>query len=84
MLLRLDESLIPTRNRLATVSTAELEKLRKVKNIIRKGRLRTVTGRAVVFSNQNVALNYPQKSLPSAFDKIFSPGGRNGPGVPLW
>ena len=45
MLLRLDEDLTPTRNRLATVSRLELDKLRKVKNIVRKGRLRAVTGR---------------------------------------
>ena len=49
MLFRLDKSLTPTRNRLATVSTLELGHLRKVKNIIRKGRLRAVTGRVVFF-----------------------------------
>ena len=53
MLLRLDENIIPTRNRLATVSSLELVKLKKVKNIVRKGRLGAVTGRAVFFHKKN-------------------------------
>ena len=34
-MLRLDKNLLPTRNRLATLSTAELDKLSELKNIIR-------------------------------------------------
>ena len=50
MLFRLDEKIVPTRNRLATVSTRELGQLSKVKNIIRKGRLKAVTGVAPLFT----------------------------------
>ena len=49
MLFRLDEKIVPTRNRLATVSSRELGQLSKVKNIIRKGRLKAVTGVALLF-----------------------------------
>ena len=35
VMLRLDKKLLPTRNRLATLSTAELDKLSELKNIIR-------------------------------------------------
>ena len=49
LLMRLDSSVTPTRNRLATVSSAEMDKLSKIKNIIRKGRLRRVTRTSLVF-----------------------------------
>ena len=56
-MLRLDKSLLPTRNRLATLSTAELDKLSEVKNVIRKGRLEAVTESALVFlSGEQVEL----------------------------
>ena len=54
--LRLDKNLLPTRNRFATMSTVELDKLRKVR-VIRKGRLGAVTGSAMVFlSGEQVVL----------------------------
>ena len=57
VMLRLDKNLLPTRNRLATLSTAELGKLSEVKNVIRKGRLRAVTGSSLVFlSGEQVEL----------------------------
>ena len=56
-MLRLDKNLLPTRNRFATLSTAELDKLRKVKKVIRKGRLEAVTVSALVFlSGEQVEL----------------------------
>ena len=56
-MLRLDKNLLPTRNRFATLSTADLTKLRKVKNVIRKGRLGAVTGSAMVFlSGEKIGL----------------------------
>ena len=55
--LRLDKTRLPTRNRFATLSTAELDKLSDVKNVIRKGRLSAVTGSALVFlSGEKVGL----------------------------
>ena len=49
VMLRLDQNILPTRNRFATLSTADLAKLSDVKNIIRKGRLRAVTESSLVF-----------------------------------
>ena len=49
MLLRLDSRVTPTRNRLVTVSPAELVKLSKIKKTIRKGRLRSVARAGLVF-----------------------------------
>ena len=48
-MLRLDKNILPTRNRFATLSTADLDKLRDVKNVVRKGRLRAVTGSELIF-----------------------------------
>ena len=57
VMLRLEKNIAPTRNRLATLSTAELVKLSDVKNVIRKGRLAAVTGSALVFlSGEEVEL----------------------------
>ena len=47
--MRLDTNITPTRNRLATVSPAELVKLHKIKKIIRKGRLRSIARTRLVF-----------------------------------
>ena len=56
-MLRLDKTLLPSRNRFATLSTAEVDKLSDVKNVIRKGRLGAVTGSALVFlSGEKVGL----------------------------
>ena len=56
-MLRLDRNIFPSRNRFATLSTAELDKLNNVKNVIRKGRLSAVTGSALVFlSGEKVGL----------------------------
>ena len=57
VLLRLEKSILPARNRLATLSTAELAKLTQVKNVVRKGRLAEVTGSSLVFlSGEQVEL----------------------------
>ena len=57
IMLRLDKTRTPTRNRLATVSTPELAKLSSVKNVIRKGRLGAVTASSLVFlSGEQVEL----------------------------
>ena len=38
VLMRLDENILPTRFRFATVSPGELQRLRRVRNIVRRGR----------------------------------------------
>ena len=49
MLMRLDKSITPTRNRLATVTTAEMAKLSKIKRIFRKRRLGSISRTGMVF-----------------------------------
>ena len=48
-LMRLDQNILPTRNRLATVSASEMTKLKGVKNIIRKGRIGRIDVDKVIF-----------------------------------
>ena len=77
MLFRLDEKIVPTRNRLATVSSRELGQLSKVKNIIRKGRLKAVTGVALLF--KWIPVNPRKINCPhvnSFFEIILSPDVR--------
>ena len=57
LVMRLDRNITPTRNRFATVSTREMEQLSRLKNIVRKGRLRAVTGTRLLFlSGEEVGL----------------------------
>jgi len=49
ILCRLDKTIQPTRYRAATVTVAELEKLKKVKNIIRKGRIERIEPGKLIF-----------------------------------
>ena len=57
LVMRLDREITPTRNRFATVSSREMKQLSRVKNILRKGRLRAVTGSSLVFlSGEEVGL----------------------------
>ena len=41
--IRLDKNRWPTKNRFATCEPKEIEKLRKIKNVIRKGRVAEIT-----------------------------------------
>jgi len=50
---RLDETRTPTAYKCATVSSAELTMLRKVKNIIRKGRLQSLEKNKIVFKDNS-------------------------------
>lgn len=50
-LLRLDDNIWPTSYRCATVSEAELEQLRKIKSVIRKGRVRRIEVDQVTLNN---------------------------------
>ena len=47
--MRLDPNILPTRNRLASVSSSEMPKLRKIKNIIRKGRVARIDVGKIIF-----------------------------------
>jgi hypothetical protein len=53
-LLRLDENVWPTMWRCATVTQAELEQLRRIKNIIRSGRVRHIEANRIVLEKGTV------------------------------
>ena len=50
--MRIDENKIPTAFKCATVSTEELILLKKVKNIIRSGRVESLEKDKIVFNNE--------------------------------
>ncbi len=60
-LLRIDENIMPTRWRGATINKHELETMRRVKNRIRKGRVSKITPSEIHFANEKIA--YPEGSL---------------------
>ena len=49
--MRLDKNVLPTRFRFATMTQAEVEKLKKVNNIIRKGRISSIDTDKVKFES---------------------------------
>jgi len=58
ILMRLDKTIMPTRYRAATVNIAEIKKLQRVKNIIRKGRIGSIEpGKLVFQSGEGMAIN---------------------------
>jgi len=50
-LMRLDKNILPTRFRFATMTHAEVDKLKNVKNIIRKGRVASIDTKRVKFES---------------------------------
>jgi len=53
--LRLDQDVTPTMYRCATVSLAELEQLRRIKNVIRKGRVKRIEPSRVELAQGGIA-----------------------------
>ena len=49
VLMRLDENILPTRFRFATVSPGELQRLRRVRNIVRRGRVAALDQASITF-----------------------------------
>ena len=47
--MRLDENILPTRFRFATVSPGELQRLRRVRNIVRRGRVAALDQASITF-----------------------------------
>ena len=58
---RLDESILPTKWRCATVSPDELTQLRRIKNVIRKGRVNRITNSEIQLQQGNIP--YSKKTL---------------------
>ena len=51
VLMRLDENILPTRFRFATVSPGELQRLRRVRNIVRRGRVAALDQASITFQS---------------------------------
>lgn len=60
-IIRLDKSTLPKKWRCATVSPEELEKLKQVKNIIKKGRVTSITKSEIIL--QQGTVSYEDKAL---------------------
>ena len=60
-IIRLDENKLPKKWRCATVSPQELEQLRRIKNVIEKGRVTSITKKEIVL--QEGTLSYTDKTL---------------------
>merc|ERR1719347_601313 len=56
--MRLDDTIWPTRNKCATVSLPEIEELKKVKNIIRQGRIAKIEEGLLVFENESTVVTH--------------------------
>ena len=50
-LMRVDPAVEPTKMRAGTVSQTEMEKIRTIKDIVRKGRVRSLTETKMIFTN---------------------------------
>merc|ERR1712142_790146 len=58
IMMRLDKNIMPTRYRAATVTKAEIQKLQRVKNIIRKGRITKIeVGKLIFQSGEDMMIN---------------------------
>lgn len=62
VLLRLDENVRPTMYRCATVTQAELAQLRRIRNVVRRGRVKRIT---------QSAIELEQGSVPSDSGKLY-------------
>ena len=60
--MRLDKNVMPTKNRFGTVAVEEMERLRNVRNIIRKGRVAAVDKEKVRFESGEV-MDLPERTL---------------------
>ena len=54
--MRIDENVEPKIWKCATVSKAELMELRKIRNIVRKGRIESIEKDKIVFTNKRYRL----------------------------
>ena len=58
VLLRLDKTVKPTMFHGATVSQLELEQLRRIKNVVRKGRVQKIEMDKIVFTDGNIPTSF--------------------------
>jgi hypothetical protein len=78
-LLRIDEEVVPTRYRCATVSRAELEQLRRIRNIVRLGRVKRIESGRIVMNKGSI------ETIPGALHIDCTASGiRSRPAVPVF
>ena len=69
-LLRIDDEVKPTMYRCSTVTKAELEQLKRVKNIIRKGRVKSISENQIVLEQGSVETNLNTLHVDCAGDGL--------------
>ena len=79
IMLRIDRELTPTMARTPTLAAWELDVLRTIENVVRRGRLRSVRSGAMVFDDGEVAIAKGALVVHCAAD-----GLRVMPPVPIW
>ena len=78
-LLRIDEGIVPTMYHCATVSRAELTELRRIKDVVRLGRLRTVEATKAVLEHGSIPL-HPETLVVDCSASAIP----KRPAVPVW
>ncbi len=79
ILLRFDDTVKPTMYRCATVTLAELEQLRRIKNVIRQGRVRRIDANAIVLDGGTIETDAKTLHVNCTAD-----GLERRPVVPIW
>jgi hypothetical protein len=79
VMLRIDRSVAPTMAKAPTLATWELELLRTVENVVRRGHLREVSPGRLTFDDGSVTVDADTLVVHCAAD-----GLKNPPRVPLW
>jgi NAD(P)-binding Rossmann-like domain len=79
VMLRIDRSVMPTMAKAPTLATWELEKLRTVENVVRRGHLRAVDRGRLTFADGSVAVADDALVVHCAADGLKYP-----PLVPVW
>ncbi|MFL2526760.1 MAG: NAD(P)-binding protein [Candidatus Azotimanducaceae bacterium] len=69
-LLRIDENVKPEMYRCSTVTKAELEQLRRVKNIIRKGRVKSISDTEIILEHGSIATTLETLHIDCAGDGL--------------
>ena len=69
-LLRIDDNIKPTMYRCSTVTKAELEQLKRVKNIIRKGRVKSIGDAEIILEQGSIATTLETLHIDCAGDGL--------------
>jgi len=77
---RLDKRVLPKKWRCATISEAELHNLRKIKNMIRKGRIKSITPTLIQFQNEDIT--YAKEDV--LFVNCSADGLAKKPSIPIF